>query len=226
MVQFWGTTKRSHNETVDAYYNRFKELYDEIQDADSNIPTRNAIHHFIFTLGSEFEPIQNNYRTDNLPSKWHTDDWPTILILCRNYYNSVKPQGVQVLPPKNNNFTHHNVDRLSHQKKVKEWFLSPVQFCKEITSEQKKYPNKCIYHLSDSHCTDDCHVTEDMFVDAASDDAQIVSDSSGNDTNEDALLYFARVSNHYLHLVKNSSNVVPEHRHSMSFPVIVDSGAN
>lgn len=37
---------------------------------------------------------------------------------------------------------------------------------------------------------------------------------------------FARVSNHYLHLVKNSSNVVPEHRHSMSFPVIVDSGAN
>jgi hypothetical protein len=118
------------------------------------------------------------------------------------------------------------VDRLSHQKKVKEWFLSPVQFCKEITSEQKKYPNKCIYHLSDSHCTDDCHVTEDMFVDAASDDAQIGSDSSGNDTNEDALLYFARVSNHYLHLVKNSSNVVPEHRHSMSFPVIVDSGAN
>jgi len=232
-------------------------LYDEIQDADGNIPTRNAIHHFIFTLGSEFEPIQNNYRTDNLPSKWHTDDWPTILILCRNYYNSVKPQGVQVLPPKNNNFTHHNVDRLSHQKKVKEWFLSPVQFCQEITSEQKKYPNKCIYHLSDSHCTDDCHIkkecakqgnehksltttpassrsqtgqlchiTEDMFVDAASDDTQNVSDSSGNDTNEDALLYFARVSNHYLHLVKNSSNVVPEHCHSMSFPVIVDSGAN
>jgi hypothetical protein len=43
MVQFWGTTKRSHNETVDAYYNRFKELYDEIQDADG-----------IFLLGIPF----------------------------------------------------------------------------------------------------------------------------------------------------------------------------
>jgi hypothetical protein len=28
------------NETVDAYYNRFKELFDEIQDVDGNIPVK------------------------------------------------------------------------------------------------------------------------------------------------------------------------------------------
>jgi len=253
-VQFWGSTKRLQNETVDAYYNRFKELYDEIQEADGNIPPKNAIRHFIFTLGSEFEPIQNNYRIENLPSKWHTEDWPTILILCRNFYNSVKPQGVSSQTPKNN-FVMHNVDRIAHQKKIKDWFLHPVKFYKEIAAEQRKYPNKCIYHLSDTHCTDDCHIkkacisqggeqktttkvssppqtgqlrhiTEEMFVDAESDETHDACESNGNDTNKDSLLYFARMSNHYLCLVKNTSSVVPAPRHSMQFPVIADSGAN
>jgi hypothetical protein len=115
-VQFWGSTKRLQNETVDTYYNRFKELYDEIQDTDGNIPTKNAIHHFIFTLGSEFEPIQHNYRLENLPAKWDTEDWPTILILCQNFYNSVKPMGIQSSTPKNN-FITNNVDQITHQKK-------------------------------------------------------------------------------------------------------------
>jgi hypothetical protein len=114
-VQFWGNMKRMPNESVDAYYNRFKELFDEIQDAEGNIPVKNAVRHFIFTLGSEFEPIQNNYQIDNLPAKWQTVDWPTILVLCHNFYNSVKPQGVPSQPSKNN-FVVHNVDRLTHQK--------------------------------------------------------------------------------------------------------------
>ena len=122
---------------------------------------KNAIRHFIFTLGSEFESIQNNYRIDNLPSKWNTEDWPTILILCRNYYNSIRPQGISDSNPRNN-FVQHNVDRMNHQKKVKEWFLHPAKYCKEIAAEQKRYPNKCIYqciyHLSDTHGTNDCHV--------------------------------------------------------------------
>jgi hypothetical protein len=73
------------------------------------------------------------------------------------------------------------------------------------------------------------HITEDIFEDAAE---VIVSDFQSeevpdNDTNEDAWLYFACVSNHYLHLVKSSllNNVSP--RHDMKYPVIADnSGAN
>jgi len=229
-------------------------LYDEIQDAEGNIPTKNAIRHFIFTLGSEFESIQNNYRIDNLPSKWQTEDWPTILILCHNYNNSVRPQGVLGQTPRNN-FVQHNVDCMSHQKKVKEWFLYPAKYCKEIAVEQKKYPNKCNYHLSDTHGTNDCHIKkecakqhsdqqlstssssksqtgqlhhliEENFVDAASDEVPVDYPTNGNDTNEESLLYFARMSNHYLCLVKNSTSVVPEQRHPLSFPVIADSGAN
>ena len=72
------------------------------------------------------------------------------------------------------------------------------------------------------------HITEDIFEDAAE---VIVSDFQSeevpdNDTNEDALLYFACVSRHYLHLVKSSllNNVSP--RHDMKYPVIADNGAN
>jgi len=122
-VQFWGSTRRMPNESVDAYYNRFKELLDEIQDADGLIPIKNAMRHFIFTLGSEFEPIQHNYRIDNLPSKWQTENWPELLVLCRNYFLSVKPNGSQ---KKDNYSTHGNTDRLTHQKKVREWFLHPA----------------------------------------------------------------------------------------------------
>jgi hypothetical protein len=183
-----GNTKRMANESVDAYYNHFKELFDKIQEADGNIPVKNAVRHFIFMLGSEFEPIQNNYHIDNLPLKlfdkiqeadgnipvknavrhfifmlvsefepiqnnyhidnlplkWQTKDWLTILVLCHNFYHSFKPQGIQ---PSKNNFSAHNVNHLTHQKKVKEWFLHPAKYCKEIASEQRKCPNKYIYHL-------------------------------------------------------------------------------
>jgi len=255
-VQFWGNMKHMPNESVDACYNRFKELFDEIQDAEGNFLVKNAIRHFIFTLGSEFEPIQNNLQIDNLPAKWQTMDWPTILVLCRNFYNSVKPQGVLSQPSKNN-FVMHNVDHLTHQKKVKEWFLLPDKYCKEIAYEQRKYPNKCIYHLSETHCTADCHIkkedekmgifqkqkgttatnptshtgqlrhiTEEKFMDAASDDFPVVDESNGNDTNEDTLLYFTRLFNHYLRMVKTSPSLLTADRHKMLFPVIADSGAN
>jgi hypothetical protein len=120
------------------------KLFDKIQEADGNIPVKNAVRHFIFMLVSEFEPIQNNYHIDNLPLKWQTKDWLTILVLCHNFYHSFKPQGIQ---PSKNNFSAHNVNHLTHQKKVKEWFLHPAKYCKEIASEQRKCPNKYIYHL-------------------------------------------------------------------------------
>jgi len=52
------------------------------------------MHHFIFTLGSEFEPIQNNYRIGCLPLEWQTTHWPSLLVLCRDFYNSANPKGL------------------------------------------------------------------------------------------------------------------------------------
>jgi hypothetical protein len=85
--EFWGTLKRFPSETIDAYFNRFHELLDDLNDATDPISPKSAVRHFIFTLGPEFETIQNNYRIGNLPSAWQTESWPDILILCRDYYN-------------------------------------------------------------------------------------------------------------------------------------------
>jgi len=157
-VQFWGSTRRMSNETVDANYYCFKELFDEIQDADGPIPTKNAMRHFIFTLGSEFEPVQHNSRMDNLPSRWQTESWPELLVLCHNVFHSVNPNGIQ---RKDNYTTHGNSDCITHQKKVREWFFHPAKFCKEITAAQKRDPDKCIYQLSTSHATNDCHIKKE-----------------------------------------------------------------
>lgn len=67
-VEFWGHTKRCSNETIDQYFHRFHELLEDLLEADEAISTKSAIRQFIFTLGSEFEQIQNNYRINNLPS--------------------------------------------------------------------------------------------------------------------------------------------------------------
>jgi len=143
---FWGGTKRQPHETIDKYYNRFRELLYEISGGPDQISMQSAMRHFLFTLGSEFETIQNNYRLDNLPSKWQTADWPTLLILCRDYFNSVKPQGVTKSSNNNDGF----VDHTAHRKKVKTWFMNPSKFCKEIEAEQCKHPNKCISLIQDS----------------------------------------------------------------------------
>jgi hypothetical protein len=69
------------------------------------------------------------------------------------------------------------------------------------------------------------HITEESYEEPEFEDVVEEEDVSGNDTNEDALLYFARLSKHYLRLVKNPSES-SQSRHTMTFPVIADSGAN
>jgi len=61
MSEFWGNMRRFPSETIDEYYNRFHELLDELEDADEPISVKSAMRHFIFTLGSDFEAIQNNF---------------------------------------------------------------------------------------------------------------------------------------------------------------------
>jgi hypothetical protein len=155
--EFWSKMKRSSGESVDTYYNRFKELLDELDQADDKISTKSAMQHFIFTLGAEFESIQHNYRIGNLPQEWNTTDWPSLLVLCRNYYNSVNPKGL-ILRDRDPNFENNHAQRMTQQKKVKEWFLNPGKFSKEIEQEQCKYPDQCIYHLTKSHTTPNCNV--------------------------------------------------------------------
>jgi len=252
-VEFWGHTKRCSNETIDQYFHRFHELLEDLLEADEAISTKSAIRQFIFTLGSEFEQIQNNYRINNLPSEWSTQDWPTILVLCRNYFNSVRPNGVT---SKDSSGDVANIDRAAQQKKVRDWFLNPLKFCREIEKEQSKFPNMCIFHLTDTHSTDTCsvkkncerqfkqpkesgpkttfnatsgtgqllHITEEPFEDAVADEPVDCQDDVPNDTNDAVLNYFELVSRHYLRLVNGASSVVP--RHPMQYPIIADSGAN
>jgi hypothetical protein len=181
-----------------------------------------------------------------------TQDWPTLLVLCRDYFNSVKPQGIL----RKDSSTDSTFERIAHQKKVKEWFLNPTKFRREIESEQRKHSGKCIYHLSTSHPTADCnvkkecdklladkkdivstpssnssgqlhHITEETFEDAVSDNiTDGNAEDCSNDTNEADLLYFARMTNHYLRLVKVSSSLSATSRHDMKYPIIADSGAN
>jgi hypothetical protein len=251
--EFWSHTKRSPAESIDSYYNRFHELLDDLRDTYDPISTKSTMSHFLFTLGHEFEPIQNLYRLGNLPVAWQSTHWPTLLILCRDFYNSVNPLGIL----KKNPTLDTGLDRAAHHKKVKQWFLNPSKYCKEIEQEQKKYPDKCIFHLSKSHLTADCnvkkecdklihskksssissdhavktgtlrHITEEIFEDAADvvDSDSNTNEVPDNDTNEDSLLYFAPLSKHYLRIVKNSNQFVPA-RHLMPYPVIADCGAN
>jgi len=117
--------------------------------------------------------------------------------------------------------------------------MNPAKHRADLEAEQIKYFGCCLYHLTKSHCTDDCHVkkecnkllaskrthsatnpsqhsatgtspgnlrhiTEETYEDAVEqedtkDDSSV---HSHNDTNKSDLLYFARVSKHYLRLVK------------------------
>jgi len=249
---FWGTTKRLSTETVDEYYNRFRELLYDISTGPDQISSTSAMRHFIFTLGSEFEPIQDKYLIDNLPDKWKTANWPELLILCRDYFHSVKPQGVSKSTTQTDGF----VDHTAHRKKVKNWFMNPIKFCKEIEAEQCKHPNKCIYHLSKTHSTDTCtvkiecdklrttaqsantstvpttsnrgqlrHISEEEAHQVEDEEPCVVSDEElDNDTKDDVLNYFNLVTKHYLRLVKTTPDLVT--RHKMQFPIIADSGAN
>jgi hypothetical protein len=156
--QFWGQTKRMPSESIDIYYNRFQELLQELLDGEEIISPRSAIRHFLFTLEPEFEAIQNLFRIGNLPPDWTTTEWPKILILCRDYFNSVKPQ---ISSRGESNKLNSTFDRAAHQKKVKEWFQNPVKFSKEIAQEQEKFHGKCLYHLTKSHQSSDCHILKE-----------------------------------------------------------------
>jgi hypothetical protein len=145
---------------VDHYYNRFHELLDEINDSRETILQQDAIRHFLFTRGSDFESIQNSYRLNNLPVDWQTKDWPTLLILCRVFYNSLHPNG----PPSKKD-VHSDVnpfaskqDRINHQKKIRIWFLNPGKFKNALEMEQRKHSGKCVYHLCDNHSNSTCNV--------------------------------------------------------------------
>ena len=252
--EFWSKMKRRPNETVDSYFNRFKELLEDISESDDKISDRSAMRHFLFTLGPEFEPIQNQYRIGNLPSEWKTTHWPTLLVLCRDFYHSVNPLGIS----SKENSQEGSSDRIAqHRKKIKQWFLNPSKYSREITAEQAKHPGQCIYHLSSSHSTEECHIkidcdkkaiskkpgaippssgttgklrhiTEEVFEDAN----EIVDNGSEeelvtpNDTNDVDLLYFVRVSKHYLRLARTTLPKTSTSRHPMRYPVIADSGAN
>jgi hypothetical protein len=116
--EFWSQMKCLPSESVDSYYNRFQELLEDLSHADDKISTKSAMRHFIFTLGPEFEPIQNGYRIGSLPTDWQATHWPTLLILCRNFYHSVNPKGPST---SGNNGTNvlSTVDRNTQHKKVK-----------------------------------------------------------------------------------------------------------
>jgi len=249
-VEFWSTMKRQSNESVDTYYNRFQSFLDDLEEAGEPIPRQSAIRQFLFTLGPDFSPIQNNFRIGLLPDSWKTTDWPTLLVLCRDYANSVRPQGHKIESSHDISF-----DRAAHHKKVKQWFMNPAKFQQEMDLEQAKHVGKCLYHLTKSHQTPDCYIKkecEKLIVNKKSSgsntssrnvpsgqlrnikeevDEESVDDVSDdmlpepNDTNEDELAYFARIKNHYLRLVQSKSSRTTT-RHTMKFPIIVDSGAN
>jgi hypothetical protein len=170
------------------------------------------------------------------------------LVLFRDYFNSVKPQGISCHESSQDN----PVDLVAHKKKVCEWFMNPTKYQQEIDAEQRKHSGKCIVHLTKSHPTCDCHVKkecdkflsnrkpngsqnssttvgqlchimEDVYEDAVADDTVPVS-LEDNNTNEESLIYFSPLPNHYLCLVKTCPSRVS--RHEMKHPIIADSGAN
>ncbi len=127
--------------------NRFHELLDELQDTNDPISTKNAMRHFSFTLGPEYATIKNNFCIRNVPSQWTTQEWPKLLALCWDCFNSVKHQGVSY----HDSLVDSGFDCAIHHKKVQKWFLKPFKFCQEIVLEQHNCDGKCIYHLSQSH---------------------------------------------------------------------------
>jgi hypothetical protein len=149
---FWSQTKQLPFKAVDSYYNRFHDLLDELSEADEPISTKSAMRHFIFTLGPEFSTIQNNFRIGNLPPEWHTQDWPTLLVLCHDFYHSFNPQGILKHESSSEHATLSQADQMAQHKKVKQWFLSPTKFRRDIKAEQKWHPGTCIYHLTKSNC--------------------------------------------------------------------------
>jgi gentisate 1,2-dioxygenase len=47
-VEFWSTLKRLPHETVDAYYNRFQAVQDDLEEAGEPIPVHSATRQFLY----------------------------------------------------------------------------------------------------------------------------------------------------------------------------------
>jgi len=60
-----------------------------------------------------------------------------------------------------NPFQEFRIDHSSHHKKIRLWFTNPSTYKAELELKQKKFPNHCIYHLTRTHATMDCHVKKD-----------------------------------------------------------------
>jgi hypothetical protein len=163
-VEFWGHMTRSPSESVDEYYNRFQELLEEINEEVESITTANAIRHFIFTLGDEFLPLQHSFRLGTILDKWKTQNWPSLLVLCRDFYNSVNPKVPTVKRDRDREcdpFSEFQIDRSSHHEKICMWFSNPTKHKHDIALEQQKYSGRCIYHLTKSHTTEDCNIKKE-----------------------------------------------------------------
>lgn len=89
----------------------------------------NCFHDLLDTLGPEFETIQNNFCICYL-----------LLVLCQDYFNPVKPQGVS----KCDQSGETGCDQFTQHKKVKEWSMHPYKAHHDVEAEQQKHPGKCI----------------------------------------------------------------------------------
>jgi hypothetical protein len=188
-AEFWGTLKRFPYETVDDYYNRFHDLLDDLSEGDTVIPTSSAIRHFIFTLGPEFESLQNNYSQRNLSSQWLTQDWPTILVLCRDYFNSVRPLGVPKHEPRSEKVSMTPFRCLYHLSNSHK-----TEFCGVLKGDGKVADSSRNTSISANqgqlrHITEDA--VDELEPDQNKDNVSV--DITANETNEDDLPYFARM---------------------------------
>jgi len=70
------------------------------------------------------------------------------------------------------------------------------------------------------------NIKEEFDEEIVSEDDDVIKPlPESNDTNDEDLVYFARIKNHYLRLVRSSFTATFS-RHQMQYPIIVDSGAN
>jgi len=157
------------------------------------------------------------YRIDNLPPAWRTTSWPTLLAPCHDIYHSVNPKGI------NNRETSNTFDyntRMAQQRRFASGSYSLQNFAKKLKRNKESIKDSNVKSFSQNSSTvvPFCHVTEELYEDAV-DDAEASNDihDESNDTNETDLLYFSRMTNHYLCLVKSSTHV--NIRHSMQLGV-------
>ncbi len=99
--------------------------------------------------------------------------------------------------------------------------------CDKLIQLKKGLSQSSSYGISANTTGQLHHLTEEEFEDAVSvnvtDDA--VLHASHNDTDDNDLQYFSRLTYHYLHLAKVSPKITTVSHHSMKFPIIADSGA-